>query len=94
MLAIAKMFQDIHASKGAAKLDLDKVEEILKKAPSGEKTDVEYFVGRFLLKHGNSEDAEKYLLRAARSDNTKYNRTFAAAMLHEHGIDYREPDNK
>ena len=74
-------------------VNLDKVEAILKDAPEWERIDLGYFVGRFLLKHGKSENAEKYLKRATPlSEYPRWGRTLAAALLNERGIDFHESD--
>jgi len=90
MVQIAKVFQSLYASNGQKKLNLEKVNEIFKSAKEWEKNRIDYFVGRVLLKYGESGDAEKHLLRSAQSEQPTFTQLLAASLLHERGIDYRD----
>lgn len=94
MLQFATMLLKAYSANNKESFDLERIEEILKDAPDSERTNVDYYVGRYLLKHGRVEDAVKYLKRSARASNHQLNRAFAAVLLHERGIDYRSTDQE
>lgn len=92
MIEVAKLFREFHDSGEEKKLDLKQIESILKDAKPWDRTDIDYFIGRFLQTHGEEADAKKYFLRCAQSKSDRYTRVLAAAWLHEQGLDFRTTD--
>lgn len=68
-IEIAKLMQAALADQKA--LDLGAVEKALKDAPDYVRTNMEYFVGRFLELHGQKDKALGYYRRSADSDDKK-----------------------
>ncbi len=69
-------------------LDLEQADKIVLEASPKELTNLNYFIGTWLRLQGQSEDAIRFLKVAAQSSELKYNRTLAAAFLHDKGIDF------
>lgn len=86
MIELAKLLREAYAVAEKPTLDLTKIDELLKQTPADERTNMDYFIGRFVDLHGDRKKAVHYLLRSAKSDEFKINRALAGALLHTHGI--------
>jgi tetratricopeptide (TPR) repeat protein len=86
-LALAKLFQQCLAKGPRAWLDLKAADDLVNQAQGADKTNLCYFIGRFLELHGHADWAEKYLQRAAVSSHTfKWNHTLARDLLRSRGV--------
>ena len=87
-LRLVELFWAALNEQDPPQLDHRPVVDLIRRAPPGEPTNLNYFVGKFLWLHEQTERAEPYLQRAARSPLLKFNRHLAGALLKDHGIDF------
>ena len=77
-------------SEGKGKSSLEAIDEYLDSACSDHRSNLPYFVGKYLQLHGNTEKASKYFRRSLATIQVDYwNRTLAGAAL----VSLREPSD-
>ena len=69
-IAICGMIRDWLSDPGKKPLDLEAVERIIMSMPPANRWPTEFFVGKFLMNHGEVEAGRKYLNRCADSSGT------------------------
>tara|TARA_R110002073_G_scaffold241084_3_gene402894 strand:- start:2728 stop:5712 length:2985 start_codon:yes stop_codon:yes gene_type:complete len=90
---LAQLLLDSQTEPSPA-FDRDKVDALVRTAPPGDPTNLNYFIGKFLWHSGDRSLGEAYLRLAARSPTNKWNRHLAAAMLRDEAIDFGTPAPK
>jgi len=87
MLALAGLIQKACKDSKIPKLDKAACEKLTQAAPPGERTNVQFFVGAFLLVAGEEAAGVKYLQLAATASGRKITMSQAAAILRDREIE-------
>lgn len=101
-MKLAELFESSIRSKSGYNFDVDAAFKDMTEAndgeeiTEGERTNLDYFIGRFLQLHGRVELADKYLKRCAESPMHKSTRCTAVVALAELSEEKPEakPDTK
>jgi tetratricopeptide (TPR) repeat protein len=84
---VLEMFRESLADGGKGNLNLRAVDNLLRQANGETRTNLEFFIGRFLELHGNAKAGGEYYRRCATEPLTiKWNHALACMYLRERGI--------
>ncbi len=87
LIELGKLFQECLAKGPNAWPDLSATDELVERASQVEKTNLLYFIGRFLELRGHSAWGEKYLQRSATTQAThKWSHVLARDLLRSRGV--------
>jgi len=83
LIALAAMIAEQIAAGNDASFDQEKFEKLVQSARFGDRTNLQYFAGRFLARRGQIKLAKKHLLQATAAREVIVTWTLAATLLQE-----------